>query len=206
MSLPLLLQSYAIDDFELEIYVPDLNAVQQLYKNSRNAAYWARVWPASIGLCRFLKQNPKYITGKTVLELAAGLGLSGLYSARHAETVTITDIEPQAEEIIHKSAAHLKLSNVQANTLNWNDAPLMPMPGVVLLSDVNYEPAVFNELKAILIYYLKNNVSVIISTPQRLVAKPFINSLLPHCTQQWDSIVTMDNSETNVSVFVLEAV
>ncbi|MCH5596706.1 class I SAM-dependent methyltransferase [Niabella ginsengisoli] len=204
MTFPLILQSYSIDDVEQEIYIPDQSYIQQFYKDNTNAAYWARIWPASVGLCKFLKQNLKYIAGKKILELAAGLGLPGIYSAPYAETVTITDKEPLAEDIVRKSAAYLKLTNVQAKTLNWKDiSPEQPLD-VLLLSDVNYEPAVFKELEDVLINYLKNKITVIISTPQRLVARQFINSLLPYCIKQWNCSIILENSETGVSVFVLQ--
>ena len=188
----------------MEVFVPDPVQVQLQYQNSRTAAYWARVWPASIALCRFLREHPYWVTGKTVLELAAGLGLPGLYAARMAKQVVSTDREPQATTYVRKSAAALQLLNVQAATLNWSDAAAAPLPDVLLLSDVNYEPAVFNELLQVLAIFLSKQIPVIISTPQRLVAKPFINGLLPYCSMQWSCTITLNGEDTENSVFVLE--
>ena len=103
MSLPLHLQTFPIANTSLEIYIPDAEAVQKIYSNNKGAAYWAQVRPASIGLCNFLQERPQYIKGKSLLELAAGLGLPGLYAAGGAKQVTITDREEQAASCIQQS-------------------------------------------------------------------------------------------------------
>jgi len=206
MQIPSILQSYTIDKTAIEIYVPQPTFVQQFYQSNKGDAYWAQVWPASIGLCLFLYQYPEYITGKTVLELAAGIGLPGLFAAKKAKQVTITDRALFAEAFVAASAAHLQLSNVTAATLNWTEAPRTTLTDVILLSDVNYEPAVFEELQKVIDIFLTRHVTVIISTPQRLVAKQFISRLLPYVTQQWYTPVEHNNRETGISIFVLQKI
>ncbi|WP_018630517.1 class I SAM-dependent methyltransferase [Niabella aurantiaca] len=203
MYSPFVLKAFAIGDHNLEICMPLPGFVQQAYRYNKNAAYWAQVWPAAIGLCLFLQQHKEYITDQQVLELAAGLGLPGLYAAPVAKHVTISDKEALASAYVKRSAAQLQLKNVTATTLNWENALALPLPGVVLLSDVNYEPAVFAGLKKVIDHFLQHQVTVIISTPQRLMAKPFITTLLPYAAQQWNSAVTLNDKETDVSVFVL---
>lgn len=204
MSLPQKLKTYFLNDQHLEIYVPEEQAVLDKYRNNKDDAYWARVWPASVGLCLFLEQHTHLIRTKQILELAAGLGLPGLYAASFAKQITITDKEPLAEVLVRQSAKHLGLKNITAKTLNWKDAIKEPLPEVVLLSDVNYEPAVFEELKQVLRFFLDHKITVIISTPQRLVAKPFIIELLPYSSLQWSCTVSLHRKETGVSVFVLK--
>ncbi|MGE9311913.1 class I SAM-dependent methyltransferase [Niabella sp. CJ426] len=204
MSLPQKPETYFFKDQRLEICVPEEQAVLDKYRNNKDDAYWAQVWPASIGLCLFLEQHTHLILNKRILELAAGLGLPGLYAASFAKQITITDKEPLAEVFIKKSAQHLDLKNIITKTLNWKDATKEPLPEVVLLSDVNYEPAVFEELKQVLQFFLERQVTVMISTPQRLVAKPFIMELLPYSSLQWNCTVSLHQKEAGVSVFVLK--
>lgn len=204
MPLRLRLHPFSISNTRLEIFIPDAEAVQKIYSNNKHAAYWAQVWPASIGLCHFLYKHPHYIEERNVVELAAGLGLPGLYAATMAKQVTITDREEQAVACIQQSIMHLQLKNAQATKMDWKNAVKTALPDVLLLSDVNYEPEVFEELMRVLEHFLHNKVTIIISTPQRLVAKPFINMLLPYCTQQWNGQVVLNERETGVSVFVLE--
>ena len=204
MSFSLNLQSYTIGKQIQRVYEPDPLQVEAFYQQNRNDAYWARIWPASIGLCEFLQHHPEYIEGKIVLELAAGLGLPGLYAARWTKSVTITDKEPMAAAIVRQSAEYLHLKNVNAATLDWNKLAEAPQHEVLLLSDVNYEPAVFKQLLEILKSALERKVVVVISTPHRLVAKAFITELLSYSRFQWNSNILMEQKETGVSVFVLE--
>lgn len=203
MSLPQKLEKFLLAENSLEIFVPDEQAIQQLYRNNKHNAYWAKVWPASVGLCLFLEQHPHLIRDKKILELAAGLGLSGLYAAALAQQVTITDREPLAEAFVKQSALNLGVKNVTAKALDWNNAIDEPLPDVVLLSDVNYEPIVFNALQKIIKHFITNKATVIICTPQRLVAKQFIETLLPYKTQHWNETILLNKTETAVSVFVL---
>lgn len=204
MQLPLTIQTCYIGNSAIEICVPDPVRVQNNYLNHKEAAYWAQIWPAAIGLCRFLNEYPEYITNRNVLELAAGLGLPGLFAARLARQVTITDKEPLAKDFVAASAAHLQLPNVTAATLNWTEAQKGALPDAVLLSDVNYAPELFEELQKVIEYFLASHSTVIISTPQRLVAKQFVIALLPYCIFQWNDTVLLNNTETGVSIFVLQ--
>ena len=204
MSFSQKLETYSFNDQRIEIYVPEEQAVLARYRSNKDDAYWAQVWPASLGLCLFLAQHTHLIRNKQILELAAGLGLPGLYAAPLAKQITITDKEPISEIFVKQSAQHLGLKNIITKTLNWKDAIQEPLPEVVLLSDVNYEPAVFEELKQVLQFFLQHQVTIIISTPQRLVAKPFIIELLPYSYLQWHCTVSLHKKETGVSVFVLK--
>lgn len=176
------------------VFIPDPDEIAEQYKHDKHSAYWAKVWPASVGLCRFLQQHSHFIKDKTVLELAAGLGLAGLYTAQFAKQVHITDIEPQAMEYIQQSIVHSQLHNVSCAAMDWKDAVQLPLPQVVLLSDVNYSPSQFEELEKVILHFIQNKITVILSTPQRLVAKEFINRLLSYCKERGD--------KEGVSVFV----
>lgn len=204
MSISAHLQPYTIGNTLLEIFVPDTEAVQELYSNRRDAAYWAQVWPAAVGLCYFLEELPLLVTGKKVLELAAGLGLPGLYSARLSEQVHITDREKLAIECVQLSINHLQLENVTTAVMDWREAINSIQPELVLMSDVNYDPMVFEELYSVIEYFLQEKATLIISTPQRLMAKAFVNGLLPACTLQRNYAIPKNGDEAEVSVFLLE--
>lgn len=204
MSIPHSPQSFTFGSRQIEIFVPDPAMVQQYYHDNKEAAYWAQVWPASVGLCQFFQEHPSCIAAKNVLELAAGLGLPGIYAAATAKQVHVTDIEPQAMDCVKHSIKHLQLKNVSCAAMGWKEVANTSLPDVLLLSDVNYEPAVFEELQQVLEYFLQHKVTIIISTPQRLVAKEFINRLLPYCEQQWNTDVLLNEKENAVSVLVLQ--
>lgn len=182
------------------LMVPDADApLQSVY-----SPYWGKVWPAALGLCKFLQNNLHYIQKKKVSEIAAGLALPSIFAAPYAAEVYCSDIEPAAMELVKKSALHNQLSNVHCTVAGWNGMDAAIIPDVILLSDVNYEPAQFNGLLEVIEYYLKQRCTVILSTPQRLMAKPFIEALLKYCCRQEEVMVKEHEIETAVSVFVLK--
>jgi len=201
------LQTYIIGNQSIQLFVPDPVRLKKDYKKQSAASaslYWAKVWPAAIGLCYFLQDNPHYITNKKVLELAAGPGLPGIFAASLASSVCISDIEPAAITLMQQSVTHHQLNNVSCKVIDWNNLANEPIPDTVLLSDINYEPAQFKNLLQAIEYLLNKQCTIILSTPQRLVAKEFINQLLVYCIEQSSFDVELDNKETAVSVFVLK--
>lgn len=204
MNLPLAWTPVTVDDITFELFIPEAEKVLHYYRDNKDNAYWAQVWPASLGLCSFLNQHQALIKDKLVLELAAGTGLPGLFIAPVAKQVTITDKEKLAVDCVQQSVKRLQMTNVFCHTLDWNDASGYQLPQVVLLSDVNYNPDLFEGLEKTIRYYLAHNITVIISTPQRLVAKAFITSLLPFCREQWNTTIKQQEKETAVTVFVLK--
>ena len=110
MSIPFYIDSYTFGRTGIKLCVPDANYIQQQYNQNKlkgadaEFPYWAKLWPASIALCEFIAANPNYIKNKTILELAAGLGLPSLLSAFYATGVTASDYLPEAVEFIKQSA------------------------------------------------------------------------------------------------------
>jgi predicted nicotinamide N-methyase len=207
MSHPAILQKFLINTRSIEIFVPDPVLIAEAYKNkkvSSTSLYWAKVWPSAVGLCIFLQDNLHYIQDKNVLELAAGPGLPGIFLAPFAQQVCISDIEPQAVALMQQSVLHHQLKNISCRVIDWKHLQDVSMPEVVLLSDINYEPAQFEQLLQVIHYFLDKQCTIVLSTPHRLMAKEFINQLLIFCKQQTAIEVELEMRNTSISVFVLK--
>ena len=199
MSSNAVLQSYHIQQHQIALFVP----VTLSSSTHVHAPYWAKVWPAAIGLCYFLQDHLYYIHKKKVKEIAAGLGLPSIFTASHADQVYCSDIEPAAMQLVQQSVQYNQLTNVHCAVVNWNTYTDTIIPDTVLLSDVNYEPDQFDQLFSVISFYIKNNCTVILSSPQRLMAKPFIELVLPFCSTRDEVLVHENDSITAVSIFVL---
>jgi predicted nicotinamide N-methyase len=201
LSTPVL-KTFSVNHRHIHLYIPDATA----QKLSVYSPYWAKVWPAARGLCSFLQNNLHYIQRKTVTELAAGLGLPTMFVAPYAVKVYCSDIEPAAVDLIKQSVQYNQFKNVRCQVKDWCDLYDAVVPHTLLLSDVNYEPEQFSKLHEVVRHYLGHRCTIIISTPQRLMAKIFIEKLLPSCIQQDEVLINEKGTETAISIFVLKTV
>ncbi len=200
LPVPCTQETFSFGGNFIKAFVPDPAALNGRFAAGITAApYWGRVWPASLGLCGYLADMPELVAGKHVLELAAGLGLPGLLAGSWAEKVTLSDIEPDAVAVMNASARLNAQENVSSRLIDWAAIPPDLDPDLILLSDINYDPGVFETLYDMLQGFVQAGSAVLLSTPQRLMAKPFIERLLPWCRDRRE----IQPGNEFVSVFLL---
>ena len=205
MDFPLVVQTFSLQQVPVELYVPEATAVRKAYeKGTIPFPYWSRVWPAAKALALFLLQQQHYTNAKTVVELGAGLGLPSLIAARKATHVLCTDIIPEAVAVVKKTVSYLNLKNITADVLDWCCLPQDLETDVLLLSDINYEPATFPSLEQVIAAFLQKETTIILSTPQRLMARDFLAPLLASCTQQEEIEVIHEGESVKITVVVLQ--
>ena len=202
------IESFDFGNTNVRLWVPMLEGLQRsrvvrMGADGATFPYWAKLWPSSIALCRYVAAHPHLVVNKKVLELAAGLGLPGIFAAHLAREVIISDYVPEAVTIMRSSVALNKCDNVHCRTLNWNKLPPDLNAEVLLVSDINYEPLAFEVLYKVLTDFLAKGTTILMATPQRLIAKTFIERLLPHCVAQHEEQVCLLGELTFISIFVL---
>lgn len=200
---------FEFDDVSIKLYVPVYDYIKREYEERTlksgkvDFPYWAKIWPASIGMCNFIKAHASLIRNKTVLELAAGLGLPSLLAARYATEVCCSDYLQDALDVIDQSIAANEYNNIYTSLLNWHNLPENLQPDVLLMSDVNYDEEEFAILYKVIERFINKGTTIILSTPQRLMAKSFINKLLPWISTQKEMEINV-SERTFVSIFVLK--
>ena len=201
--------SYTFGSHSVQVLVPERREVAAWYEAAKTNAgsppdpYWTQVWAAAIGLCEFLSKNLHVVQQKKILELAAGLGLPSLWASHHAHSVIGSDYLPEAVTIMEQSRVVNHIENLTCCLLDWNTLPENLETDVLLLSDINYESAQFEQLLLVINRFVKANTTVILSTPQRLVAKPFIERLLPIANRHEQVDVWNGEKQVPISVLVL---
>jgi len=204
MNFPLQLQKIEFHNGVVELFVPEATAVKEAYQKEKIAfPFWSQVWPAAKALTQFLLTNSFYTENKSVLEIGAGLGLPSLVAARNATAVLCTDSSTEAVQVVAQSATYCALTNFTTAVLDWHHLPQDLVADVLLLSDINYEPDAFPALRKMLDHFLEKGTTVLLSTPQRLMAKAFVLALLPHCIKQEELLVKDGNENVIVTVMVL---
>jgi predicted nicotinamide N-methyase len=100
--------------------------------------YWAFCWPGGQALTRFLIDQPHWVTGKRVLDFAAGSGISGIAAARmKAAHVTVAEIDEVAVAAI---ALNAKLNKVAIDIVTEDLVGRTDLGfDIVLAGDVCYE-------------------------------------------------------------------
>ena len=194
-----------VDGHSIQLYVPDESQMLTAYQEKQiSFPYWSKLWPAALALSEFLLKNTSYITEKRVIEFGAGLGLPSIVAARYAKEVWCTDHSPEAIAFAALSAQHNQVQNVKTVVADWNDLQMQFEADVILLSDVNYDPEAFDALLQQLRRFLQHGKTILLSTPQRLMAKNFLLALLPH-SKYTETISILDRgATTDISVFVLQ--
>lgn len=192
---------YHSGSFVLEI--PDETVIRKSYQQAiaagENTAfpYWARIWPAALGMADYLDANPALFTNKKVIEFAAGLGLPSLLAAGRAATVLTTDYLPQAIAYIERSIAANGFSNMKAALYNWHTDHPEKEADLVLLSDTNYDTADQEAVEKLIRHYLETGATVLLTTPHRLAARELLQRLDSYCRDTQALTV----KETTISIY-----
>ncbi len=203
-------QTIHVENQSIQLFIPNQEEVKRVYKihSEQNPntpfPYWTQVWPSAMAMAQFIVQNPNYFLGKHVTELAAGLGLPSFVVAQFADKVYCTDYLQETIDAMKQSVQHLEIQNISCALVDWNNIPAdFPKTDIVLMSDINYNPADFDILLMVLTKFIDQDCLIILTTPQRLLAKPFIEKLMPYCKLSQEIVVNHQNKEVTISVFVL---
>jgi len=194
---------------EKAIYIPAYEAVKTIYADllaldpATPFPYWAKVWPSAIALHNVLQKHPSLIKDKTVLELGAGVGLPALMIADITKSIIIIDYNSEAVELLQKNIAHLQLQNAQAIQLDWNNVPENMKAEVMILSDVNYDPTQFETLTKLIEKFIHQGCTIILSTPQRIMASPFVLALSEFIIAEYLEMVDENGVTKEISILVL---
>lgn len=206
MTVPATIETFQFADKTVKAYIPAIEWLQQQFENkeSNAAPYWAQVWPAAKALCEVIASEPELVKDKTVLELAAGLGLPSLLAAQFSTQVTVTDYINEAVDTIKRSVLHNKLQNVDCRVMDWKKPDKKLNPDLLVLSDMNYDPKDFDQLFKTLACYIQQGTGILLSTPQRLMAKPFMEKLLPWQVKAFSMEVSHKADSVFTSVWLLK--
>ncbi|HSK12578.1 MAG TPA: hypothetical protein VK907_05150, partial [Phnomibacter sp.] len=94
-------------------------------------------------------------------------------------------------------------TKLKTEKCHWDHIPGYVRPDVLLLSDVNYEPVVFDPLFEVMISYLNSGTTILLSTPHRLQARPFIEKIIPFVKLQYEESILENGKEETISIYIL---
>lgn len=191
------------------IYVPEAEMIKPTYERmlleGQEVAFpfWAKIWPAARAMCMFLEKESQWIVGKHVLEMGAGIGMPSLCIAKQCKELVISDHDDDAILLLEMNINQLELQHVKALKLDWNHFPDEILAETVLLSDINYDPNQFGALLNLIKRFVSEGSTIIISTPQRIMAAPFAEALLPYIKLTKAYTIHENIGQIEISVIVL---
>jgi len=145
-------------------------AVEAEYENEADYVHtfplWIKVWEASIVLSEHLSQGIIQKDAE-VLELGAGMGLTGLVLGAIGYNVTMTDYNEDVLALLKKNVNHNKLENVYVKKLNWFQPDTEETYDTILGSELIYKKELIEPLLNLLQKYLKPDGTIFIAHDTR---------------------------------------
>lgn len=143
-------------------------------------------WQASKALCEFITNNPEEFHGKDILELGSGVGLSGIFMAKHCEPsmIILSDCHdsvvgtlkhnvelnfpkgakvdtdnPLVKCLIDNGDSIVGVMDLDWSYINASNINQLIEPDVLIGADIVYDPALFQPLFTAInyVFTLTNN-------------------------------------------------
>ncbi|MCC6670104.1 MAG: methyltransferase domain-containing protein [Planctomycetes bacterium] len=143
------------------------------YQRAGYLPYWADLWPASVGMARYLLRSGS-LAGLSVMDLGCGLGLAGLAAGRQGARVVFADQDEDALAFARFNAMHNGVSEVETLRLDWFRSTAPVQVDLLLLADVAYEKAHDEPLLRHLRHCLRPGGRALLGDPYREAAGNFL--------------------------------
>ena len=157
-----------IDETSIELWTVKRwkDAVETEYENETeyvaNFPLWIKIWEASIVLCEHLiSENIE--KSETILELGAGIGLTGLMLGAAGYTVTLTDYNEDALRLLNKNTEFNKLETVHVKKLDWYQPDIKETYNIIIGSELIYKEEFIEPVLELLGKYLKPDGKIFIA-------------------------------------------
>ena len=151
--------------------VDDEDALLNAAENRSLFPFGLMLWESAIALAQHLDEKPALVTGKSVLELGAGLGLTGVIASYLGATVTQTDHDEAALTACARTAALNGITNITRQTGDWHDPARYD---VILGADIGYDGSDHAALLTVFARALTPGGTILLADPGREKQPAFV--------------------------------
>ncbi len=139
--------------------------------------YWSEIWPASRMLAKAILREPWESYPKwEALEIACGLGLSGIAALSRGLRVTFSDIDAFALRFAAENAKLNGFTDFSTQPIDLRNPPTDLKVPVLFGADLLYESRLIEDVAKFIDTVLAPDGMCLIADPDRLSARPFRGS------------------------------
>ncbi len=139
--------------------------------------HWIKIWESSLVLTDYLLDSD-LPAGQSILEIGAGMGITGMFLAAFGHQVTLTDYDTDCLELLELNAAYNTLENARIKKLDWEHPDLEGPFDMICGSEVIYKQSVFKAVTGLFRQYLKPDGRIYLAhDSQRNSVQQFISQL-----------------------------
>lgn len=175
---------------DFSIFRPTPESRELLFKRARRSPdrqlpYWADVWPSGIALGDWVLRRADEISGKLVLEIGSGLGVTAAATLQTGARLLAVDYTPMALGLCRYNTLMNVGTAPRTLAVNWRalSRPALarleaagPFP-VIMAADVLYESRDIEPLIDLISRLLAPDGMLWLSEPDRKVAARFLDTL-----------------------------
>lgn len=175
MTLPALARrSILIGELSIAVDVPESSdsVLEHSLSGKSENPYWGVLWGAAVPMARYILGR-RWPTVDKSLELGCGVGLTGIAAWHAGVPVLMTDIVPEAIELVRHNAALNGLEACTAEVLDWNQ-PSQASYSLIFACDVLYERNQHVGLLKFLKSVSRRDTEIHIGDPGRQTSQAFL--------------------------------
>ncbi len=176
-------------------------AGKDIFKEASEFPFWIKIWEASVILAHFMASLPS-VPGQKILELGAGLGVTGLVASHFGHNVLLTDYGDEVMDFARISAAVNDCKTCSFDTLDWLDPKDLGKFDVIIGSEILFHQKFFDPLLSIFDKYLKPEGTIYMAHDSR---RQSLGAFLPLCEKNFSigvKKIDMKSNDENFSIIL----
>lgn len=183
----------------MQEHLDSLIKSKKIHDPLRDLPLWAKIWPASFILGRFLRKfSPE---AKSLLEIGAGMGVCGLIASRYGfSQVTLSDSEEMALNFaranIYRNNLQNKVKACHLDLRRQEDAKLAPKYDFIAASEILYLDNLHRPLLKLLEHHLATDGKAFFCTDIARL-KPHFKKLAAKSFKVQEGHIGMKSQEEN---------
>jgi predicted nicotinamide N-methyase len=136
---------------------------------------WVKIWEASLILADHLVSQNQL--SKSLLELGAGLGTTGIIAESFGYKVTATEYDAQALQFLMANAHANDCKTIDIQHLDWHNPNIEGQFDIIAGSELIYKESDFEPLIALFQKYLLPGGEILLANEPRKLYEPFLDIL-----------------------------